>query len=140
MITVDYGLSRDELLFGKRTLGTLQVRRDHRLLDSPLTAIGESDLTSHVDWTSLIEEAERAGLALQGLVDQHHFLTGILAEYSEFLGKASAKVRRQLQTLLHPEMLGRSFQVLVLGRGIPSSSKLSGLRFRPRTDAMMSPE
>jgi SAM-dependent MidA family methyltransferase len=93
-----------------------------------------------VDWTSLIEEAERAGFALQGLVDQHYFLTGILAEDSGFLGKASGKIRRELQTLLHPEMLGRSFQVLVLGRGISSPSKLSGLRFRHRTDATKSPE
>ena len=140
VITVDYGLSRDDYYSENRTAGTLQVRRDHRLLDSPLKSVGESDLTSHVDWTSLIDEAERAGFALQGLVDQHHFLTGILAEYSDFLGKASAKVRRQLQTLLHPEMLGRSFQVLVLGREISSSSKLSGLRFRQRIDATMSPE
>lgn len=140
VITVDYGLSRESYYSENRTLGTLQVRRDHRLLDSPLTAIGEADLTSHVDWTSLIEEAERAGFALQGLVDQHHFLTGILAECPNFLGNASAKLRRQLQTLLHPEMLGRSFQVLVLGREISSSSKLSGLRFGQRTDVAKSPE
>jgi SAM-dependent MidA family methyltransferase len=140
VITVDYGLSRENYYSENRTSGTMRVRRDHRLFDSPLTAVGESDLTSHVDWTSLIEEAERAGFALQGLVDQHHFLTGILAEYFDFLGKASAKIRRELQTLLHPEMLGRSFQVLVLGRKIPLSSRLSGLRFRQRTGATTSPE
>jgi SAM-dependent MidA family methyltransferase len=140
VIAVDYGLSRDDYYAEHRTSGTLQVRRDHCLLASPLTAIGESDLTSHVDWTSLIEEAERADFALHGLVDQHHFLTGILAEHSDFLGKASAKIRRELQTLLHPEMLGRSFQVLVLGRKISSSPKLSGLHFRPRTGAMTPPE
>jgi SAM-dependent MidA family methyltransferase len=135
VIAVDYGLSRESYYAKNRTSGTLQVRRQHRLLESPLTAIGEADLTSHVDWTSLIEEAECASLALQGLIDQHHFLTGILAEYSDFLEKASAKIRRELQTLLHPEMLGRSFQVLVLSREISSSAKLSGLRFRQRTDA-----
>jgi len=140
LITVDYGLSRDDYFSESRTSGTLQVRRDHRLLDSPLRFIGDADLTSHVDWTSLIEEAERAGFALQGLVDQHYFLTGILAEDPGFLEKASAKIRRELQTLLHPEMLGRSFQVLFLGREIPSPSKLSGLRFRHRTDATTSTE
>jgi SAM-dependent MidA family methyltransferase len=140
LITVDYGLSRDDYYAEKRRSGTLQVRRDHRLLDSPLTSIGDADLTSHVDWTSLIEEAERSGFALQGLVDQYYFLTGILAEDSDFLEKASAKIRRELQTLLHPEMLGRSFQVLVLARGISSSSKMSGLRFRHRADATMSTE
>lgn len=139
VVAVDYGLARASYYAEKRRSGTLQVRRDHRLCESPLTDIGEADLTSHVDWTSLIEEAERGGFTLQGLVDQHYFLTGILAEYSDFPGKASAKVRRELQTLLHPEMLGRSFQVLILGRGISSSSKLSGLRFRHRTDAMTSP-
>ncbi len=140
LVAVDYGLSRESYYAEERTAGTLQVRRDHRLLDSPLTAVGGADLTSHVDWTSLIDEAERAGLTLEGLVDQHYFLTGILAEESDFLGKASAKIRRELQTLLHPEMLGRSFQVLVLSRGIFSPSKLSGLRFRHRTDATMPTE
>ncbi len=139
LVTVDYGLPREDYYAENRTSGTLQVRRGHRLIDSPLTSIGEADLTSHVDWTSLIEEAERAGFALQGLVDQHYFLTGILAEDPDFLGKASAKIRRELQTLLHPEMLGRSFQILVLGRRTPSSSStLAGLRFRKRRDATIS--
>ncbi len=140
LVAVDYGLSRADYYAENRNAGTLQVRRDHRLLDSPLADIGDADLTSHVDWTSLIEEAQRAGFTLQGLADQHHFLTGILANDPDFLASAAAKIRRELQTLLHPEMLGRSFQVLVLGRGIPSSAKLSGLRFRQRTDAVMPAE
>jgi len=140
LVAVDYGLSRADYYSENRTSGTLQVRRDHRLVESPLTFIGDADLTSHVDWTSLIGEAERAGFVLHGLADQHYFLTGILAEGSDFLGNASAKIRRELQTLLHPEMLGRSFQVLVLGRGISSTLKLSGLRFRHRTDATIPTE
>jgi SAM-dependent MidA family methyltransferase len=132
VIAVDYGLSRDDYYAENRTSGTLQVRRDNRLVDSPLKSIGESDLTSHVDWTSLIEEAEHAGFAMEGLIDQHHFLTGILAEHSDFLGKASAKIRRQLQTLLHPEMLGRTFQVLVMSRGVETDASIAGVRFAER--------
>ncbi len=130
VMTVDYGLSREDYYAEERKLGTLQVRRDQRLLDSPLAAVGEADLTSHVEWTSLIEEARNSGFTFEGLADQYHFLTGILAEHADFLENASPKIRRELQTLLHPEMLGRSFQVLVLSRGLSPSPKLSGLHFQ----------
>jgi len=45
------------------------------------------------------------------------------------MGAAVPAARRQLQTLLHPEMMGRSFQVLALDRGINAESRLSGFEF-----------
>jgi hypothetical protein len=44
-------------------------------------------------------------------------------------GGDDASSRRQLQTLLHPEMMGRSFQVLALTRGIRPGTVLSGFKF-----------
>jgi SAM-dependent MidA family methyltransferase len=129
MIAIDYGFSRTQFYDESRASGTLQCRTQHQLLESPFTKVGQADMTTHVEWTSLVEEAEAGGFSLAGFTDQHHFLTGLLATAPGVAEKASAKVRRALQTLLHPEMLGRSFQVLALARGIEESISLSGFKF-----------
>ena len=39
-------------------------------------------------------------------------------------------MKRELQTLLHPEMLGRAFQVLALAKNVgPDASRLAGFKF-----------
>jgi SAM-dependent MidA family methyltransferase len=129
IMMVDYGFSRARFYDEERVTGTIQTRAEHRLLESPLVGIGQSDITAHVEWTSLVEEGEMSGLSLQGFTDQHHFLTGLLAASPAFAEKASPKTRRELQSLLHPEMLGRSFQVLAFGKGVTIPGKLSGFRF-----------
>jgi SAM-dependent MidA family methyltransferase len=128
-LTIDYGFPRAEFYAADRTSGTLQIRSQHRSLDSPFAAIGRSDITAHVEWTSVAERAEACGLRLVGFTDQHHFLTGIISELADFFEKADPKAKRALQTLLHPEMLGRRFQVLALARNVDATIDLSGFKF-----------
>jgi SAM-dependent MidA family methyltransferase len=129
VLTIDYGFPRAEFYAADRTSGTLQIRSQHRSLDSPFAAIGHSDITAHVEWTSIAERAEACGLRLAGFTDQHHFLTGLISEVADFFEKADAKTKRALQTLLHPEMLGRKFQVLALARNVDAMIDLSGFKF-----------
>ncbi len=129
VVAVDYGFSRERFYEEERTTGTLQARARHTLIESPLVGVGHSDITAHVEWSSLVEKAEAAGFVLRGLCDQHHFLTGLLAASPAFAADSSAKTRRALQTLLHPEMLGRKFQVLVLSKNMSGPALLSGLKF-----------
>ncbi|HEY5991558.1 MAG TPA: SAM-dependent methyltransferase [Candidatus Udaeobacter sp.] len=117
VITVDYGCSDAEFQ------GDVQVRARHRNLDSPFEQIGHADITMHVDWPSIAECAQANGLRVAGFTDQHHFLTGILSEmsaadWSQSPLPDSPKAKRELQTLLHPEMLGRAFQVLGLSKNV----------------------
>jgi SAM-dependent MidA family methyltransferase len=137
VITIDYGRSDAEFQ------GNVQVRARHRNLDSPFEQIGHADITMHVDWPSIVEHAKASALRVGGFTDQHHFLTGIMSE----LGRGgspeptaanwgqspladSAKAKRELQTLFHPEMLGRAFQVLALSRNVdPAAPKLAGFKF-----------
>jgi SAM-dependent MidA family methyltransferase len=137
VIAIDYGHSGDEFE------GAVQVRARHRHLDSPFEQIGHADITMQVDWTSIARRAEANGLRVTGFTDQHHFLTGILSElstgsspeppagnWSQSPLPDSPKTKRALQTLLHPEMLGRAFQVLALAKNVRSdSTPLSGFKF-----------
>jgi SAM-dependent MidA family methyltransferase len=137
VIAIDYGQLGDEFD------GNVQVRARHRHLDSPFEQIGHADITMQVDWISIARRAEANGLRVAGFTDQHHFLTGIVSE----LGRGSSpelpagdwgqsplpdspKTKRALQTLLHPEMLGRAFQVLALAKNVESGAlPLSGFKF-----------
>lgn len=125
VLTADYGFTRSEYYAPGRTTGTLQCYADHRVLPSPLEDVGEGDLTTHVEWTSLAERAEECGLQIAGFADQNHFLTGLLSSYPE-LSSAVAEKSRALQTLIHPEFLGMKFQFLALTKHYEDS--LGGFR------------
>jgi SAM-dependent MidA family methyltransferase len=131
ILAVDYGHSRDDYYATERSSGTLQSYAHQRVKASPLTEIGHADITAHVDWTSLAERAEAHGLTVAGFADQHHFVTGVLTALmaEQFDGTADAATRRALQTLLHPEFLGTTFQFLALTKDIPSGVSLSGFKF-----------
>jgi SAM-dependent MidA family methyltransferase len=121
VLAVDYGFSKADF----REI--LQVRARHRSLGSPFEQIGEADITAHVNWTDIAKTAEKNGLRVAGFTDQHHFLAGIISTYPKII--AAEKTKRALQTLLHPEMLGRSFQVLALAKGVDLAARLSGFKF-----------
>lgn len=132
VITIDYGHHRDEFFAPHRSAGTLQIRAQHRLLQSPFDEIGHADITSHVEWTSITERAEVCGFEVKGFSDQHHFITGILSdlEARDALSEdVDPKAKRALQTLLHPEMLGRSFQILALAKNVDAVAPIAGLKF-----------
>jgi len=148
VLVIDYGFPRDEFFAEYRAAGTLQIRAQHRHLASPFEEIGRADLTAHVDWTSVADHAQESGLSIVGFTDQHHFITGIISEFGrsgspEPPANASpartdwgqsplpfdSKSKRALQTLLHPEMLGRIFQVLVLGKHVDPAGRLVGFKF-----------
>ena len=126
ILTIDYGFPRTEFYSLHRGQGSLQVRAKQKKLSSPLQQIGLADISAHVEWTSLAEAAQSSGARPIGFTDQHHFLTGII---SEFFPDADfgASEKRALQTLLHPEMLGRNFQVLALSKDF--HEKLAGFQF-----------
>jgi SAM-dependent MidA family methyltransferase len=132
ILTIDYGFSRTEFYALHRSQGSLQVRANQKKLSSPFQEIGLADISAHVEWTALAEVAQSSGATPVGFTDQHHFLTGII---SRFFPEADfdASEKRALQTLLHPEMLGRNFQALALGKDFHEN--LAGFRFARDPDA-----
>lgn len=131
VLAVDYGHARDDYYAPERSSGTLQSYAHHHINPSPLTDIGEADLTAHIDWTSLVERTVVQGLTVAGFTDQHHFATGVVTALmaEQFGGNANAATRRALQTLLHPEFLGTTFQFLALTKDVASGAQLSGFKF-----------
>ena len=119
LLTIDYGLSDDEFFSPHRVNGTLRAYHRHRPGDDVLANIGRQDLTAHVNFSSLIEAGEAAGLQTERFCSQAEFLTEVVGTAwrgKPGLGEWTSARARQFQTLTHPAHLGRSFKVLVQRR------------------------
>ena len=121
VLSVDYGYARHDYYAPHRTSGTLAGFSQHRHTPSPLQNVGQIDITAHVEWTSFVESGEEHGLRLAGLLASE-----MVRDLNE---SASASTRRLLQTLLHPNLLGMTFQFLALVKGVDPAAGLSGFRF-----------
>jgi SAM-dependent MidA family methyltransferase len=134
VITVDYGYPAQELFSPHRREGTFMCYRGHRVLSDPYSHLGLQDMTSHVDFTSLINCGEGCGLKLTGVVPQYRFLLalGILEEAARVgEGKGSWETmneRLTLKNLMLPGGMGETFKVLIQHKGIerPQLYGLSG--------------
>ena len=134
VLTIDYGYLADELYSPHRRQGTLLCYHRHHTSNNPYERLGEQDITSHVNFTALIQKGEEAGLQFTGLVTQYHFLLalGILQEMEllnlEISELDGLRMRLSLMHLLEPERgMGEVFKVLIQHKGI-DKPVLDGLR------------
>jgi len=138
VLAVDYGFPRDIYHLPERREGTLTGYANHRRVDDVLKNPGEVDLTAHVEFTSLIERSTQLGFEVAGFTDQHHFMAALGLRYfreGEAPQTAAAqKERRGFATLMHPQLMGLSFQALALAKQAPIHPTLVGfaLSQRPR--------
>jgi SAM-dependent MidA family methyltransferase len=132
LMTIDYGLTADELFSPSRPRGTLRAYFRHHVSDDLLANVGGQDLTAHVNFSVIQSAGESVGLRTEIFSTQSQFLTRILEKtlreksFSELVSPKSdgggsedgwtPARARQFQTLTHPEHLGRAFRVLVQSR------------------------
>ena len=131
VVAIDYGFPWARYYSPERRMGTLQCDTGHRRGIDPLSNPGFCDLTAHVEFTSLTRAFLGAGMELAGYTDQHHFLTGLVSR--RFAERAPGPQQlRGLKTLLHPELMGTTFEVLGVSRGVPVGAPggtLAGFKF-----------
>jgi SAM-dependent MidA family methyltransferase len=134
VLTIDYGYLAKELYGPHRRKGTLLCYTQHQTSDNPYERLGQQDITSHVNFTSLIQKGEEVGLQFTGLVPQYQFLLALgLLQEMESLGREmpemdALQLRLSLKHLIEPEMgMGEVFKVLIQHKGI-DQPKLDGLR------------
>lgn len=117
LVTCDYGFRRSGLLDRRiRFHGTLAAYRRQKVHRDALGAVGEQDLTAHVDFTTLIEAGERAGLETVALTRQARWLTA--CGLFDRLQNADQKTRLEAMDLLAPDGMGEEIRVLVQARGV----------------------
>jgi SAM-dependent MidA family methyltransferase len=129
VLTIDYGFERAEFFAPERRTGTLRAYSHHRVEADPLARPGALDLTAHVEFTSIIERAARAGCDLAGFTDQHHFMVGLGQLHFRDDAVPEMAELRAYKTLMHPTMMGTSFHALCFAKGAALSPPLAGFKF-----------
>jgi SAM-dependent MidA family methyltransferase len=102
----------------------------HTAHADPYQAVGEQDLTAHVNWTALMRRGEELGLRTASLTTQMRFLLALgIFERAAAWGDdetLAARARRAAWQLAGPGGLGETFQVLVQYKSIETPN-LRGL-------------
>ena len=119
LLAIDYGFTAEDQFSPQRSNGTLRAYHRHHISDDVLADPGGQDLTAHVNFSAIQKVGEEAGLRTESFCTQPRFLMPIVQKFLEqpdAPAKWTAKQSRQLQTLTHPEHLGRAFRVLLQSR------------------------
>jgi SAM-dependent MidA family methyltransferase len=127
VITIDYGDLAEDLYSEDRNRGTLICYYEHTTSENPYERIGNQDITSHVNFSGIIEEGARSGLRTTGFVRQSNFLIalGILNKMNDAQGNISKLLT--MKNLFLPGGMGDVFKVLIQHKGI-DNPELIGLR------------
>lgn len=132
VLTLDYGGEAPDLYAPWRRQGTLLCFHRHSPNTDPYVRIGRQDITSHVDFTTLVRVGREHGLEMVGIVSQAEFLANLgIAEALRLPAEGAlaleeyAARRRAVTELVDPAGLGR-IRVMVQKKGI-GPCKLVGL-------------
>ena len=123
VLTFDYGYEGRDLYAPWRADGTLLCFYQHNPSTDPYARIGRQDMTSHVDFTTLREAGEKAGLTTAAVTSQAEFLTnlGIADALPPPEGEIDLEERlarrRAVSELIDPAGLGR-IKVLAQSKGV----------------------
>lgn len=119
VLTMDYGDQREELYASHRMNGTFLCYRKHQASDQALLYPGEQDMTSHVNFSSLIEAGEEEGLKEWQWMTQKQFLAenGLLYKLQDHDARdpfsPAAKRNRAIRQLLLSDQMSELFKVLI---------------------------
>lgn len=133
VITIDYGDISSELYRKHRSFGTLLCYYKHHKNDNPYQFIGEQDITSHINFSALINWGNLYGLHCCGMTNQASFLLslGIKDYQNKNLPMTNDNVTKAIQEAnINYRLLmdmGLKFKVLIQQKNIPKH-KLTGLR------------
>ena len=124
VLLIDYGFPEHEYYLPQRIGGTLMCHQAHRADANPLLAVGEKDITAHVNFSGMALAAQGAGLAVLGYTSQARFLLN--CGLVPLLEAASLAERTMAQRLINEHEMGELFKVIALARGLPAGTALLG--------------
>ncbi|MDR9497994.1 MAG: SAM-dependent methyltransferase [Hydrogenovibrio sp.] len=132
VLLIDYGYNRQEYYQRARHMGTLRCHYQHLAHSDPFFYPGLQDITAHVDFTAVAENAFSAGFKIAGFTTQAHFLmsSGLMdmAHRPDDDVTEQLKLAQQIKTLTLPDEMGETFKVMALSKHLDQS--LIGFEFR----------
>ena len=124
---IDYGFPEAEFYLPQRVGGTLMCHQAHRADGNPLLAVGQKDITAHINFTGIALAAQDAGAAVIGYTSQARFL--LYCGWVGLLESASLAERSMAQRLIHEHEMGELFKVIAFSRGLAGGEPAAPLGF-----------
>ncbi|MEI7816325.1 MAG: SAM-dependent methyltransferase [Desulfuromonadales bacterium] len=132
VLTIDYGYTAAELYTPRRKLGTLLCYYRHQTEENPYLRLGLQDITTHVDFTTMLNCGAALGLENDYFGEQYRFLmsAGIVEEIEDIERSAISaeeklRLRLTLKKLILPDGgMGDTFRVLIQSKGVTSPQLL----------------
>ena len=132
VLTIDYGYLTEELYAPQRRNGTLLCYHRHSTNENPYLLVGEQDITTHINFSQLMEAGKEVGLETVWYGEQYRFLLGVglMDELIRLEAKAETeqerlKHRLALKKLMLPEGgMGDTFKVLIQAKGVENPQLL----------------
>ena len=106
LLFIDYGYEVEEYFHPDRLKGSLMCFKSHRVIPFSLKDLGQFDMTAAVNWSYVMDCAQRHGFKVECFGPQSDFL-----RLYGHLEKASPK---SLKQLMMPEEMGQYIKVLSL--------------------------
>jgi SAM-dependent MidA family methyltransferase len=110
---VDYGFPESEYYHPQRHMGTVMCHQGHKADSDPLAAVGDKDITAHVDFTGIALAAQDAGMSVLGYAGQGRFL--INCGLPALADTATVAQRALTGYLINEHEMGELFKVIALG-------------------------
>ncbi|WP_100119411.1 class I SAM-dependent methyltransferase [Limnohabitans sp. G3-2] len=107
---LDYGFPEAEYFHPQRHMGTVMCHQLHQADDNPLVAVGQKDITAHVNFTGVAMAGQNAGLNVLGYASQAWFLLNL--GLAEGMAAAPLAERSQAQRLINEHEMGELFKVI----------------------------
>lgn len=107
---LDYGFPEAEYYHPQRRGGTLMCHQGHQADPDPLVAVGDKDITAHVNFTGIALAGQDAGLVVLGYTSQANFLLN--CGIADLLAGASLAERAMAHRLLAEHEMGELFKVI----------------------------
>jgi SAM-dependent MidA family methyltransferase len=145
VLTIDYGDIESKIYSSMNSRGTLRCYYRHTLVADPYIRLGMQDMTSLVNFTSLIRAGEFLGLKTAGFTTQRQFLSNLgfnamlnNIRRSELPQNILDSNRMAILDLIKPTGMG-NFKVLAQTKGLDNHLLLNGFNDKnPMADTSLS--
>jgi len=112
---LDYGFPESEYFHPQRHMGTVMCHQLHQADADPLVAVGQKDITAHVNFTGVALAGQNAGLQVLGYTSQARFLLNL--GLAERMAASTLAERSQAQRLVNEHEMGELFKVVGFATG-----------------------
>ncbi|MBI3593123.1 MAG: SAM-dependent methyltransferase [Nitrospirae bacterium] len=120
VLTIDYGYPSWEYYSEERSRGTLLCYHQHQINENPYQHIGEQDLTTHVNFSSLKRYGEDWGIKTIGFCPQGTYIVslGIDEVIREIYGDLPDPFEiAKIKGLILPQGMGESHKIMIQYKG-----------------------